>query len=316
MVNYSEEDLAIFQKINIYIEEGIVTSFEDDLLHFLASYTDLENKKPNYLNALNSNYSIGKCYRFARYLALGMSQPFHLYEGKLGSLYQGKFTHAWIETKDSVYDTSFIGKWPKKLYYQLFQPIVEKDINLESDESYIKYKNNNTEASSKDNFPLLMYVNWYAYMTDASIPNPFGIPVYPCWNYFSQDLKKVERLKLGRLIKKELEFARFIQKEWNEHKINDSDEIPPELFSLELSQYIDTNKFTMWKKEPLYKELIKFIIHNRDLYEEKKEILYDISLRTKAIKENYSGTFCELIFNLPSIIVKLKEKGPCLRKKI
>lgn len=66
----------------------------------------------------------------------------------------------------------------------------------------------------------------------------------------------------------------------------------------------------------MYKELIKFIINNRDLYEEKKEILYDISLWKKAIEEKYSGSFCILISNLPNIIAKLKEKEENLGKKI
>ncbi len=234
MLDYSKENLAIYQKINTFIEQGLVIPFEDNLLFFLASHTDLENKKiTNYFSALDSNYSISKCYRFTRYLALGMDQPFHLYEGKLGSLYNGEFTHAWIETKDSVYDVSFIGKWPKELYYQLFQPIIEKDINLESDKDYTNYKKNNTEVSPPVDFPLLQYINWYEYMRKASIPNPFGIALYPRWNYFPQDFQKVERLNL----------VKFIQKEWNEYKTNDSDDIPPELFSLELSQYIDTNNF-------------------------------------------------------------------------
>ncbi len=110
MLDYNKEDLAIYQKINYYIKEEIVVPFEYNLLLFLATHTDSENKKiADYLSALNSNYSIKKCYKFTRYLALGMEQSFHLCEGKLGSLHNGEFPHAWIETKDSIYDVSFIG---------------------------------------------------------------------------------------------------------------------------------------------------------------------------------------------------------------
>ncbi len=298
MEHFSNENLQIYRKVNNCIESGYVIPFEDKLVLFLASHTDSKNKEiKNYLDALNSEYSIGKGFMFARYLALGINEPFHLYEGKLKNLYNGEFTHAWIETKDYVYDVTFAGKWPKKLYYQLFQPVVEDDVNLESDEDYIKYKNRTVETTPTNNYPALQYINWYTYMRRASSPNPFNIPLNPKWYYFPQDLERINEEK----------FIQFIQEEWNKQKTNDNDEIPEELFSVELREYVKTKTYIK-EKTNIYIELIKFITTNRREYEEKKDILYDISLWRIAIREKYSGEFSLLISDIPKIIAKSKEK--------
>ena len=61
-----KEYMDIYRKINEYVKEGMVISYEDNLLNSLATHTDASNNEinSNYLNALKSTYSISKCYRF------------------------------------------------------------------------------------------------------------------------------------------------------------------------------------------------------------------------------------------------------------
>lgn len=296
MYDYDNEDLKIYFKVNEFIKEGLVLPYDDELLYFLANFTDKKNKNiKNYLKGLKSTYSISKCYRFSRYLALGMNQPFHLYKGKLNKLHKGDFPHSWIETEDYVYDTAFPGKWPKKLYYQLFEPIIENEIDLETDEKYLEFKANNSEAETPDDIPFLKYIDWYNYTSHANIPSPY-FSFEPNYYYFPQDVEKVAKLN----------FVRLIENEWNDNKINADDEIPYELFSQELSDFIERGNYIKGK-EPLYRELIRFIINNRDLYEEKKKDETDITLWKKAIEGKYSGSFCLLISNLPTVFTQIKD---------
>lgn len=308
MDDFSEENLAVYEEINKFIRDGFVKPYEDSLLLFLANHTEKWTKhSKSYFELLTSTYSIGKCDMFARYLALGMEQPFHLYKGKLGSLYDGKMQHEWIETEDYVYDVTFIGKWPKDLYYHLFKPVVETEINLENDKEYLEYKSNTIEVTAVDQMPLLKYIDWHCYMLTASYAYTqyFGLPVFPTWHHFPQD---EERLK-------QKEFVDFINREWKKYKVSDSDVIPAELFSDELSEYIDNKNFKTSKKD-LYIELIKFIASNRDLYEEKKEDYLDISLWRKALDGKYSGSFTMLISDISIIIKKFKEKEASSSKKL
>ena len=290
---YSEENIAIYLKINEYVKDGTVVPFENSLLNYLATHTDASNDNVefNYLNALNSTYSISKCYLFTRYLALAMNKPFRLCEGKLTSLYEGEFQHAWIETDDSVYDVAFIGKWPKSVYYDLFQPVVEKDVNLDDDKEYNHYKRNNIKATIPALVPVLKYIDWYRYMRNAQIPYPSDITLSPSWRYFPKDLDRAEYFDL----------ISFIYNTWNSNKKENLGDIPQELLSEELSQYIDDANFIKRKKD-VYKELIHFIINNWDMYEEKKHLAGDLTLWKIAVDRGYSGSLCMLIDKLPIIV--------------
>lgn len=290
----NNKDLKIYQKINEYIVEGLVIPYDDDILYFLDTHTDINNKYiKSYLSGLKSTYSISKCYRFARYLALGINKKFHLYEGKLSKLSDSDFTHAWIETDNYVYDVSFIGKWPKKLYYQLFQPQVEKEIDLNNDEKYLEYKKNCQEIQNSNNH-VLQYIDWYNYMRFIMIPNPY-ISINPSWLYFPQDIEKV----------KVLNHQEFIQTEWKKASKSSPREIPTELFSKELNDFIEQANY-LKEKNYIYQELIKFIVDNYELYEEKKLEEYDLTLWRKALEDNYSGSFCLLISEIPKVIIKTK----------
>ncbi len=139
------EDMDIYKKINEYVNGAIVLPFDADILSYLNTHRDAANREieANYLDSLNSSYSIGKCFRFSRYLALSMEgQSFKLCEGSLNAFNNGDFPHSWIEKGDYVYDVTFMGVWPKDVYYKLFMPSIEKVIDLNTDEAYQEYKQN------------------------------------------------------------------------------------------------------------------------------------------------------------------------------
>ena len=54
-----------------------------------------------------------------------------------------------MELSDSILDTSFIGKWEKETYYDLFQPEIKKEINLKEDENYQTYRQKTVSASGQ-----------------------------------------------------------------------------------------------------------------------------------------------------------------------
>lgn len=292
-----KEDLKIYRQILEYCREGVVVPYDDYIIEFLATHRDASNSniKTNYLDALNSTYSISKCYRFARYLSLCIKDGFVLNEGKLSTLYKGDFPHSWIETEDSVYDTAFIGKWPKDVYYDLFKPVVEKVIDVASDKQCIQFRNCTVLSDERSLSPFLSYINWYSYMSNRFIPNPFGIAFYPTWLHFPQDLDRVEAV----------EARNFVESEWK--KVSSLEEIPSELLTDELRIYIEQKKFIVPKFD-LYKEFIQFISENRALYEANKNDVGDITLWKKAMEGKCSGSFSILISDLPRILEEINRK--------
>ena len=144
----------VIEKCNPIIAANLLTG---DILSYLNTHRDATNREieANYLDSLNSSYSIGKCFRFSRYLALSMEgQNFKLCEGSLNAFNNGDFPHSWIEKGDYVYDVTFMGVWPKDVYYKLFMPSIEKVINLNADEAYQDYKKNTVESEKKKAKPL------------------------------------------------------------------------------------------------------------------------------------------------------------------
>lgn len=147
-----DQKMQVYKKINSAVEEKKVTSYDQELMNFLVTHKDLSNDKiTNYYDSLQSTYSISKCYRFIRYLALGLDiEQIKVCEGYLVSLSGNtpdtKFTHCWMELSDSILDTSFIGKWEKETYYDLFQPEIKKEINLKEDENYQTYRQKNSKC--------------------------------------------------------------------------------------------------------------------------------------------------------------------------
>lgn len=174
-----DQKMQVYKKINSAVEEKKVTSYDQELMNFLVTHKDLSNDKiTNYYDSLQSTYSISKCYRFIRYLALGLDiEQIKVCEGYLASLSGNtpdtKFTHCWMELSDSILDTSFIGKWEKETYYDLFQPEIKKEINLKEDENYQTYRQKTVSVSGKVREEM-HYIDWYQYYQNA-FPTPFLI---------------------------------------------------------------------------------------------------------------------------------------------
>lgn len=78
-----------------------------------------------------------------------------------------------MELSDSILDTSFIGKWEKETYYDLFQPEIKKEINLKEDENYQTYRQKTVRVSGKVREEM-HYIDWYQYYQNA-FPRPFLI---------------------------------------------------------------------------------------------------------------------------------------------
>lgn len=304
---FDEANLEIYKKINEYVYNGKVEPYDEALLKFLSAHMDYEyylhclhyDTVITFLDGLNSTNSIGKCYRYTRYLALGMQEPFKLYEGKLERLYRGEFTHCWIETVDSVYDVSFAGKWPKKIYYSLFNPKIERNIDLENDKKLKEYRKNLIEFDVNRKAPILKRINWYEYMSEyMHESNVFpGFYLFPC-DKLSDNSKE-----------KRYDFERLEMRLWYRDGISQIHPFPKELFSEELEAYINKNiHFT--DKYTVLKDLFMFIRKHKDLYFQYRDIPYDNTLWSTAINEKpgeYSNSFYSLISGIPHVMNSIRE---------
>ena len=297
---HSKEDMNIYRKIDEYVEGGVVVPFDKEILDYLNSYVDSENKdlKTNYLNGLNSSYSIGKCHKFSRYLALAMNgRNFKLCEGRLNAFDKGDFPHAWIEDETCVYDVTFMGVWPKDVYYKLLFPCVDKVVDLKTDNDYQEYKNNTVEASQKNKKPYLKYRNWYSYYYSRTVPfMPEGISNEVKTFYFPCDRK-------GAFL---YEFVSNIHDYW--HKTcKESRELPEEVLESTLVEFIIGEHYL---KSPLdvYLEYLNFISTNYALYEAKKNDRDDLTLWKTSVDQKYSGSLCRFIGELPKVLAYVDEE--------
>lgn len=296
----SYSDLEIYKKINMCITLNLILPYDEEIIWFLSSYGNKTDSK-SYLELLCSNKSVGKCYTYSRYLALAfinMNKNFKLYEGKLKKLRKGEFTHAWIEVDDFVYDVTFIGKYPKELYYRLFNPVIEKEFDMVNDEK-LKTISKNIISIQNPVDKHLQYADWYEYC-NINVPNPFGLYSSLTWREFPPITKKMMSLSM-------LENYFYIYTLLdNQGKLDSINKLPEEIFSSELSEFIDSQKYLEGKDE-LYLEVIDFINKNRKLYEEKKNEFCDITLWKKVMEEKRSGTLALFIGYLPQILKKIEE---------
>ena len=296
----SYSDLQIYKKINICISLKLILPYDNEVISFLSSYGNNADSN-SYLELLCSNKSIGKCYTYSRYVALAfisMNKNFKLYEGKLKNLRKGEFTHAWIEVDDFVYDVTFIGKYPKELYYRLFNPVIEKEIDISNDEK-LKTIRENMISIQNPVEKSFQYADWYEYF-NTNIPNPFRMYSPLIWREFP--LKAKEKIPLS-MIDNYFYVYNLLD---IQGKLYGIDDLPKELFSSELSDFIDSENFIKGKDE-LYLELIDFINKNRKLYEEKKNEFCDITLWKKAMEEKRSGSLALFIGYLPKILKNIEE---------
>lgn len=286
------EDMNIYRKINEYVGCAVVVPFDKDILNYLNSHVYSRNKEieTNYLASLNSSYSIDKCPRFSRYLALAMEgRTFKLCEGRLGAFDNEKDSYTWIEDDNYVYDVTFMGVWPKNIYYKLFLPSIDKIINLDADPDYQEYKKNTVETNNKNRKPFLKYHDWYSYYY---FYNPF-IP------RFSNEVKsfyfpcnKDEALTY--------EFVDSISDYWY-NKCKETRKIPTELLKNALVEFI-TQQHYLKPTRDLYYEYISFISTNYGLYEENKNARGDLTLWKTAVNQKFSGSLCRFIGDLPKAL--------------
>lgn len=186
-----KQSLSTFRKISDLYNLGIVVPYEDYLIQYLATHTDKVNlPDTNFLDSLNSVESIGNCYRYTRYLALGLTEPFILIEGNLSSLYGGHFPHCWIETKDYVYDVGFAGKWPKSTYYNIFKPKQRKEMPLRKDPYLYQLRMGLTASKEESKDKHLKYIGWHGYTACVSQGNSVEKPVF---HYFPEDKEKMDK---------------------------------------------------------------------------------------------------------------------------
>ena len=307
----ARKSLPIFEKVNEYTDEGIVVPYDDYLIKYLSTHTNKDYKYDNYLDLLCSTRSMGNCYTYARYLALGMKGDYQLCEGNLSSLYDGYFPHAWVENDKYVYDVAFIGKWPKEVYYKLFNPIDVKIIDLENDKKFTKYKNNSIEAINKAECPFLKYIKWYGYMSNVLSGWPMDSPAF---SVFPQDEEKMKAYKEAEeenekeemvlnawnnaICNRNNNYKNHPLSDWKPSNTNNNDEIPSELLSKE---------FRDNGGEKILDELCVFISLNRETYETYKYDKSDISIWHKAVLGKYSGSLCLFTDEIPTILEQIEK---------
>lgn len=297
---HSKEDMQIYRKISEYVEGGVVLPFDNDIIAYLNSHVDSGNEelKTNYLDGLNSSYSIGKCHRFARYLALAMSgRKFKLCEGRLGSFDKGDFPHAWIEDENFVYDVTFMGVWPKDVYYKLFSPSIDNVVDLETDEKIQEYKKNTIDAYQKNKKPYLKYRDWYGYFYSRMVPFlPMGVSnevktfYFPC----NKDEAYV------------YEFVANIEDYWRK-RCKETRDIPEEVLESALAEFIIDQHYLVGPLD-LYREYISFISANYGLYNEKKNERGDLTIWKASVEQKYSGSLSLFLGNLPKALAYVNEE--------
>ena len=164
----SKEELVVYKKYYESVQNGIVKPYDDSIIKSLSIYKNIKDNKMNsYLESLCSTYSIGKSHMYSLYLMQFLDdKKFKVYNGYLSNLTDEKYSHTWIESDEEVYDVAFIGKWPKDVYYEIFNPIKKNEVELDSEE-YKNIKRNNTIV--KPNKNTLKYFDWYSYMNNNTV---------------------------------------------------------------------------------------------------------------------------------------------------
>ena len=164
----NEKDILVYKKIYDAFNSGLVLEYDDNLKMNLCTHKNKNLKDMNsYMSDLCSNKSIGRDTIYSRYLMLFLdSEEYKIYDGHL-DCFTGNFKHSWIENEMYVYDTSFIGKWPKELYYEIFFPVKEKEIDLSRDKEYQFLKKDNISVDKE--IIEMQYHDWYSYMKNNTI---------------------------------------------------------------------------------------------------------------------------------------------------
>ncbi len=163
----SKEELLVYKSFYESIQNGNVKPYDKELIDKLKTHKNkYDPNMDNYFDALCSSYSIGKSYLFSNYLMIFLdNKKYKLCEGYLSSFIDKKFKHTWIESDKEVLDVTFLGKWNKNEYYNIFKPVIEK----ENDYKDLKNLKENTIEVYKKSNGNFKYIDWYNYMKNNTI---------------------------------------------------------------------------------------------------------------------------------------------------
>lgn len=163
----SNDEIKVYEGVNTRMLNQDVEPYEEELVEFLNTHSD--DNESSYMDKLCSYQSVGLDFRFSRYLLLYLERfGGKLYSGKLGAFTSERFNHSWVEVDDSVYDTTFIGKWNKDDYYALFGVTGEKEIDIDNDVDFKIYKSKNHEFVPEE-LKSLSYFDWYSYKKNNTV---------------------------------------------------------------------------------------------------------------------------------------------------
>ena len=163
----SLNDLKKYKEYYENISNGNIAPFDESLVEALKTHKNKEDKSmKSYLSNLLSYHNGSTTYLKSRYLMQFLPSEYKLCDGRLSG-FDGNFYHSWIESEDKVYDTYFVGVWPKELYYEVTKPIVSRVVDLEKDDEYLRMKEKTVEIEEERTE--FGYVDWYSYMKDNTI---------------------------------------------------------------------------------------------------------------------------------------------------
>lgn len=162
----SLNDLKVYKGYYDNILNGNIISYEESVINDLATHKNKEDKDmKSFLSTILYNSS-SSTYLCTRYLMQFLSGEYKIVDGYLNS-FDTPLYHSWIESEDKVYDTLFVGVWPKKLFYEITKPTINKVVDSEKDEEYKRITSKTIETKEDKNE--FGYFDWYSYMKDNKI---------------------------------------------------------------------------------------------------------------------------------------------------
>ncbi len=162
----SLNDLKIYKGYYDNVLNGNIISYEDSVINNLATHKNKEDKgMKSFLSTILSHNS-SSTYLCTRYLMQFLNPEYKIVDGYLKS-FDAPLYHSWIESEDKVYDTLFVGVWPKELFYEVTKPEIIRVVDSKKDEEYKRIISKTIET--KEDKSEFGYVDWYNYMKDNSI---------------------------------------------------------------------------------------------------------------------------------------------------
>ncbi len=162
----SLNDLKVYKEYYDNVLNGNIVSYDENVIKNLATHKNKEDERMKSFLSNILSHSGNTSYLGVRYLIQFLSDDYKIVDGYL-NCFDSELYHSWIESDDKVYDTLFVGVWPKDLFYKVTSPSVIRVIDPKKDEEYKRIKNKTIEVlEDKKEFG---YIDWYNYMKDNSI---------------------------------------------------------------------------------------------------------------------------------------------------